>query len=169
MKNNCKIVLYQKLVSNQYAIYVIFTIIQILIGIDEEYYKEKIISNNNDSLINIKNKENHLEKDGIDDDSSMSDSDNDMDDIDGIEIDEDIDNKEKKNHIEEQKNEEKNKSKINKDNKISFEEFNDFKKGILLYIEKNTQNKDKKKLINLMKLNKIENNFLTFPKKEKEK
>ena len=99
----------------------------------------------------------------------MSDSDNDMDDIDGIEIDEDIDTKEKKNHIEEQKNEEKNKSKINKDNKISFEEFNDFKKGILLYIEKNTQNKDKKKLINLMKLNKIENNFLTFPKKEKEK
>ena len=171
MKNNCKIVLYQKLVSNQYAIYVIFTIIQILIGIDEEYYKEKIINNNNDSLINIKNKENHLEKDGIDDDSdnSMSDSDNDMDDIDGIEIDEDIDTKEKKNHIEEQKNEEKNKSKINKDNKISFEEFNDFKKGILLYIEKNTQNKDKKKLINLMKLNKIENNFLTFPKKEKEK
>jgi hypothetical protein len=169
MKNNCKIVLYQKLVSNQYAIYVIFTIIQILIGIDEEYYKEKIISNNNDSLINIKNKENHLEKDGIDDDSSMSDSDNDMDDIDGIEIDEDIDNKEKKNHIEEQKNEEKNKSKINKDNKISFEEFNDFKKGILLYIEKNTQNKDKKKLINLMKLNKVENNFLTVPKKEKEK
>jgi hypothetical protein len=172
MKNNCKIVLYQKLVSNQYAIYVIFTIIQILIGIDEEYYKEKIINNNNDSFINNKNKENHLEKDGIDDDdsdSSMSDSDNDIDDIDGIEIDGDIDTKEKKNHIEEQKNEEKNKSKISKDNKISFEEFNDFKKGILLYIEKNTQNKDKKKLINLMKLNKIENNFLTLPKKEKEK
>ena len=37
----------------------------------------------------------------------------------------------------------------------------------VLFIENNTQNKEKKKLINLMKLNKIDNSFLTLKKKEK--
>jgi hypothetical protein len=52
---------------------------------------------------------------------------------------------------------------INNQN-IPFEEYEKFKKGILLYIENNTQNKYKKKLLNLMKINKIENNFITLKK-----
>ena len=56
---------------------------------------------------------------------------------------------------------------VYKDDNISFEEFEKTKKEILLFIENNTQNKEKKKLINLMKLNKIENTFINLKKKDK--
>ena len=53
---------------------------------------------------------------------------------------------------------------INNYNNIPFEEYENFKKGILLYIENNTQNKYKKKLLHLMKINKMENNFINLKK-----
>ena len=83
----------------------------------------------------------------------------------------DSDNEEDEKNIEESKNINKNESDIinsknyvNNNNIIPLEEFEKFKKGILLYIENNTQNKYKKKLLNLMKLNKIDNKFLTLKK-----
>jgi hypothetical protein len=139
------------LITNQYSIYIIFTIIQILIEIDEEYYKENIINN----TVNIKkNYVNHNNKNSSN--SSVNDK-NESEDI-----------------FDDGKNEEKNEeinsiNSIHKDNNIPFEEFEKLKKDVLLFIENNTQNKEKKKLINLMKLNKIENSFLTTKKKEKVK
>jgi hypothetical protein len=150
-KNSSKITLYQKLITNQYSIYIIFTIIQILIEIDEEYYKENIIN----STVNIKKKYvNHNNKNFSS--SSVNDK-NENEDI-----------------FDDGKDEEKNEeinfiNSIHKDNNIPFEEFEKIKKEVLLFIENNTQNKEKKKLINLMKLNKIDNSFLTTKKKEKVK
>ena len=160
IKNNCKILIFQKLISNQYGIYIIFTLIQILIDIDEDFYNEKIINNDNDSFINNKKNENHIEKDGIDSDNNNNSSDS--DDNNNINIEDENDKLEKIDFKEEQKNEEGNNHKIN----MPFDEFVKLKKGIFLYIENYSQNKEKKKLINLMKLNKIENTFLTMPKKE---
>jgi hypothetical protein len=148
-KNNCKITLYQKLITNQYSIYILFTIIQILIEIDEEYYKDNIVN----STVNIKkNYVNHNNKNFSD--SSI------------------IDKNENIEKFDDGKDEEKNKeinfiNNIHKDNIIPFEEYDKLKKEVLLFIENNTQNKEKKKLIKLMKLNKIENSFLTTKKKEK--
>jgi hypothetical protein len=147
-KNNCKITLYQKLITNQYSIYIIFTIIQILIEIDEEYYKENIIN----STVNIKKKYvNHNNKNFSS--SSVNDK------------------NENEDRFDDGKDEEKNEeinfiNSIHKDNNIPFEEFEKLKKEVLLFIENNTQNKEKKKLINLMKLNKIENSFLTTKKRK---
>jgi hypothetical protein len=87
---------------------------------------------------------------------------------------EDSDDKEDEKNSEESKNYNKEKNEendninyVNNCNNIPFEDFEKYKKGILLYIENNTQNKFKKKLLNLMKTNKIENNFLTLKKSEK--
>ena len=137
------------MITNQYSIYIIFTIIQILIEIDEEYYKDKIVN----STVNIKkNYVNHNNKNFSD--SSI------------------IDKNENIEKFDDGKDEEKNKeinfiNNIYKDNIIPFEEYDKLKKEVLLFIENNTQNKEKKKLIKLMKLNKIENSFLTTKKKEK--
>ena len=67
-KNNSKITIYQKLVTNQYSIYIIFTIIQILNDIDEEFFKENIINKKN--IVNHNNKNNN---------NSSGDSENDED------------------------------------------------------------------------------------------
>ena len=55
-KNHSKITIYQKLVTNQYSIYIIFTIVQILNDIDEEFFKENIINKKN--IVNYNNKNN---------------------------------------------------------------------------------------------------------------
>ena len=140
-KNQLKNTIYQKLISNQYAIYIIFTIIQILNKVNEDFLKVKI---NNEKNGNHNNFDFECE---------------------------DSDNEEDEKNIEESKNINKNESDIinsknyvNNNNIIPLEEFEKFKKGILLYIENNTQNKYKKKLLNLMKLNKIDNKFLTLKK-----
>jgi hypothetical protein len=151
-KNN-KITIYQKLVTNQYSIYIIFTIIQILIDIDEEFYQDQIKNSQNKKNVNHnKNSSNS---------SGDSGSGNEEDEKNNESID---------NDGEDEKNDENNNINIKnvyKDDNISFEEFEKIKKEILLFIDNNTQNKEKKKLINLMKLNKIENTFITIKKKEK--
>ena len=150
-KNNSKITIYQKLVTNQYSIYIIFTIIQILNDIDDEFFKEHIINKKN--IVNHNNKNNS---------KSSGDSENEE----GEKNNESVDN-----DGEDEKNDENNINikNVYKDDNISFEEFEKTKKEVLSFIENNTQNKEKKKLINLMKLNKIENSFLTLKKKEKTK
>ena len=150
-KNNSKITIYQKLVTNQYSIYIIFTIIQILNDIDDEFFKEHIINKKN--IVNHNNKNNN---------KSSGDSENEE----GEKNNESVDN-----DGEDEKNDENNINikNVYKDDNISFEEFEKTKKEVLSFIENNTQNKEKKKLINLMKLNKIENSFLTLKKKEKTK
>jgi hypothetical protein len=137
------------LISNQYSIYIIFTIIQILIEIDEEYYKENIVNSN----VNIiKKYVNHNNKNFST--SSVNDINENIDVLD--------------NGKDEEKNEEINSiNSMHKDNIIPFEKYEKLKKEVLLFIENNTQNKEKKKLINLMKMNKVENSFLTTKKKEK--
>ena len=140
-KKKSKNTIYQKLVSNQFAIYIIFTIIQILNEVNEDFLKkivnnEKYVNNNND----------------------MEDSDDKED---------EKNSEESKNYNKEKSEENDNINYVNNCNNIPFEEFEKYKKGILLYIENNTQNKFKKKLLNLMKTNKIENNFITLKKSEK--
>ena len=149
-KNNSKNIIYQKLVSSQFAIYIIFTIIQILCEINQDYYKKIVnqkitdnFSNNNNSKIN---------------NFDMEDSDDEEDEK-NIE--------ENKNHFYKEGDNIDEMSYVNNNNNnniIPFDEFEKYKKGILLFIENNTQNKYKKKLINLMKINKIENNFITLKK-----
>ena len=140
-KKKSKNTIYQKLVSNQFAIYIIFTIIQILNEVNKDFLKkivnnEKYVNNNND----------------------MEDSDDKED---------EKNSEESKNYNKEKSEENDNINYVNNCNNIPFEEFEKYKKGILLYIENNTQNKFKKKLLNLMKTNKIENNFITLKKSEK--
>lgn len=140
-KKKSKNTIYQKLVSNQFAIYIIFTIIQILNEVNKDFLKkivnnEKYVNNNND----------------------MEDSDDKED---------EKNSEESKNYNKEKSEENDNINYVNNCNNIPFEEFEKYKKGILLYIENNTQNKFKKKLLNLMKTNKIENNFITLKKAEK--
>ncbi len=140
-KKKSKNTIYQKLVSNQFAIYIIFTIIQILNEVNKDFLKkivnnEKYVNNNND----------------------MEDSDDKED---------EKNSEESKNFNKEKSEENDNINYVNNCNNIPFEEFEKYKKGILLYIENNTQNKFKKKLLNLMKTNKIENNFITLKKSEK--
>ena len=140
-KKKSKNTIYQKLVSNQFAIYIIFTIIQILNEVNKDFLKkivnnEKYVNNNND----------------------MEDSDDKED---------EKNSEESKNYNKEKIEENDNINYVNNCNNIPFEEFEKYKKGILLYIENNTQNKFKKKLLNLMKTNKIENNFITLKKSEK--
>ena len=140
-KKKTKNTIYQKLVSNQFAIYIIFTIIQILNEVNKDFLKkivnnEKYVNNNND----------------------MEDSDDKED---------EKNSEESKNYNKEKSEENDNINYVNNCNNIPFEEFEKYKKGILLYIENNTQNKFKKKLLNLMKTNKIENNFITLKKSEK--
>jgi hypothetical protein len=160
IKNNFTI--YQKLISNQYSIYIIFTIIQIILDIDEEFFNEKIINNQNINKINNVNHNN--KKKSISSGESMeedeeknneSNDDNDNNDDDGKN--EKIADINSINNI------------IYTGNDISFEEFKKIKKEVLLYIDNNTQNKEKKKLINLMKLNKIENTFITLKKGKNKK
>jgi hypothetical protein len=86
---------------------------------------------------------------------------------------EDSDDEEDEKNVEESKNYIKEESDIinninyvNNCNIIPFEEFDKLKKGILLYIENNTQNKFKKRLLYLMKLNKIENHIITMKKSD---
>ena len=140
-KNKKKLNIYQKLISNQFAIYIIFAIIQILNEANKDFfnkimYKEKNVNFNNEC--------------------------EDSDDK------EDEKNSEESNNCNKEKSDENiNINYVNNKNKIPFEDFEKYKKGIFLYIENNTQNKFKKKLINLMKLNKIENNFITLKKIEK--
>ena len=140
-KKKSKNTIYQKLVSNQFAIYIIFTIIQILNEVNKDFLKkivnnEKYVNNNND----------------------MEDSDDKED---------EKNSEESKNYNKEKSEENDNINYVNNCNNIPFEDFEKYKKGILLYIENNTQNKFKKKLLNLMKTNKIENNFITLKKSEK--
>jgi hypothetical protein len=138
-KNKLKNSIYQKLISNQYAIYIIFTIIQILNEVNMEFFKnivnkEKYVNFNNNEFANSDNEEDEkIIEENI------------------------IHNKEKSDII-------NNINYINNYNNIPFEEYENFKKGILLYIENNTQNKYKKKLLHLMKINKIENNFINLKK-----
>ena len=133
--------LYQKLISNQFAIYIIYTIIQILNEADKDFFikhvnKGKYVNHNNEC--------------------------------------EDSDDKEDEKNSEESNNSKKEKNDgnnninyVNNKNIIPFEEFEKYKKGIFLYIENNTQKKFKKKLINLMKLNKIDNDFITLKTNDK--
>ena len=138
-KNKLKNSIYQKMISNQYAIYIIFTIIQILNEVNMEFFKniankEKYVNFNNNEFANSDNEEDEkIIEENI------------------------IYNKEKSDII-------NNINYINNYNNIPFEEYENFKKGILLYIENNTQNKYKKKLLHLMKINKIENNFINLKK-----
>ena len=134
--------IYQKFISNQYAIYIIFTIIQILNEVDQNYFK-KIVDNKKD-VVNINEYE---DSDDKEDEKNSEESKN--------------YNKEESNNINID-----NINYVNNCNIIPFEDYEKYKKGILLYIENNTQNKYKKKLLNLMKLNKIENNFITLKKIE---
>jgi len=140
-KKKSKNTIYQKLVSNQFAIYIIFTIIQILNEVNKDFFK-KIV--NNEKYVNYNN--------------DMEDSDDKED---------EKNSEESKNYNKEKNEENDNINYVNNCNNIPFEDFEKYKKGILLYIENNTQNKFKKKLLNLMKTNKIENNFLTLKKSEK--
>ena len=140
-KKKSKNTIYQKLVSNQFAIYIIFTIIQILNEVNKDFLK-KIV--NNEKYVNYNN--------------DMEDSDDKED---------EKNSEESKNYNKEKSEENDNINYVNNCNNIPFEEFEKYKKGILLYIENNTQNKFKKKLLNLMKTNKIENNFLNLKKSEK--
>ena len=132
--------IYQKLISNQFGLYIIFTIIQILNEVNKDFFK-KIV--NNEKFVNY---------------------DNDMEDSDDKE--DEKNSEESKNCNKEKNNENNDINYINNCNIIPFEEFEKYKKGILLYIENNTQNKFKKKLLNLMKINKIPNNFITLKKPE---
>ena len=140
-KKKSKNTIYQKMVSNQFAIYIIFTVIQILNEVNKDFLK-KIV--NNEKYVNYNN--------------DMEDSDDKED---------EKNSEESKNYNKEKSEENDNINYVNNCNNIPFEEFEKFKKGILLYIENNTQNKFKKKLLNLMKANKIENNFMTLKKSEK--
>ena len=140
-KNKKKLNIYQKLISNQFAIYIIYAIIQILNEADNDFFikhvnKGKYVNHNNEC--------------------------------------EDSDDKEDEKNSEESNNSKKEKNDgnnninyVNNKNIIPFEEFEKYKKGIFLYIENNTQKKFKKKLINLMKLNKIDNNFITLKTNDK--
>ena len=138
-KNKSKNSIYQKLISNQYAIYIIFAIIQILNEVNKEFFKNFV---HNEKFVKYNNNE-------------LTDSDKEEDEK--IIEDNTCYNKEKSEII-------NSINYINNHNIIPFEEYEKFKKGILLYIENNTQNKYKKKLLNLMKINKIENNFITLKK-----
>ena len=140
-KNKKKLNIYQKLISNQFAIYIIFAIIQILNEANKDFfnkimYKEKNVNYNNEC-----------------DDSDDK---------------EDEKNSEESNNCKKEKSDENiNINYVNNKNKIPFEDFEKYKKGIFLYIENNTQKKFKKKLINLMKLNKIDNDFITLKTNDK--
>ena len=141
------------MISNQYSIYIIFTIIHILLDINEEYYIDNIINKNENSNIK-KNHLNHNNKNNSNSNNNCVNDEKDKIEVDG----------------KEEQNDEININNIYKNNNnIPFEEFKEIKKGILLYIENNTQNKEKKKLIYLMKINKIDNSFITLKKKEKDK
>ena len=129
------------MISNQFAIYIIYTIIQILNEADKDFFikhvnKGKYVNHNNEC--------------------------------------EDSDDKEDEKNSEESNNSKKEKNDgnnninyVNNKNIIPFEDFEKYKKGIFLYIENNTQKKFKKKLINLMKLNKIDNDFITLKTNDK--
>ena len=147
-KKSSKNIIYQKLISNQYAIYIIFTIIQILNEVNHDSFNEIVINSN--KIVNFKNndncKNNNFEMEDSDDDEDEKNSEENK-----------IFEKEEYDNIEEM-------NYVNNCNNIPFDEFEKYKKGILLFIENNTQNKYKKKLINLMKINKIENDFITLKK-----
>ena len=139
-KNKFKNSIYQKLVSNQYAIYIILTIIQILNEMNETNYKKNI---NNENYVKYNN--NIEDSDDEEDEKNVEES---------------------KNYIKEESDIINNINYVNNYNIIPFEEFDKLKKGILLYIENNTQNKFKKRLLYLMKLNKIENHIITMKKSD---
>ena len=140
-KNKLKNSTYHKFVSNQYAIYIIFTIIQIVNEVNKEFFKNFV---NKEKFVNYNNSE--------------------CDESDKEEDEKNIEENENTNSINEKSDIINNNNYINNYNIIPFEEYENFKKGILLYIENNTQNKYKKKLLNLMKINKIENTFITLKK-----
>ena len=141
IKKKNKNSIYHKLISNQYAIYIIFAIIQILNEVNEDFFKQSV---NNEKYVNYNNE--------------CEDSD---------EKEDEKNSEESKNHKKEENVDVNNLNYVNNRNNIPFEEFIKYKKGIFLYIENNTQNKFKKKLLNLMKLNKIENNFITLKQTDK--
>jgi hypothetical protein len=145
------------LVNNQYSIYIIFAIIKILLDIDEEFFKGKIANTQNiNKITNV----NHNMKSKSKSKSSGE----------SMEEDEEKNNESIEKDDSKNENMEEEINSINiiyKDNDISFEEFEKIRKEVLLFIDNNTQNKEKKKLINLMKLNKIENSFITIKKKSK--
>ena len=94
--------------------------------------------------------------------------------MDSVEEDEEKNNESKDSDIDDGKDEKiVNINSINNivctDNDISYEEFEKIKKEVLLFIDNNTQNKEKKKLINLMRLNKIENTFIIIKKGKNKK
>ena len=148
-EKNSKNIIYQKLISNQYAIYIIFTIIQILNEINHDSFNEIVI--NSKKNVNCNSNSDNYEKIGYE-----------MEDIDDDE--DEKNSEESKSKIKEEFDNIYEKSFVNNSNIIPFDEFEKYKKGILLFIENNTQNKFKKKLINLMKINKIENDFLSLKK-----
>ena len=127
---------YLKMIKNKHSIFVIFTVTKLLIELYESAHKD---SNTNLNVNSIS-------------DSEKNNSINIIDNIPKIES--------------ESSDSEKNENNNELKDKSYEQEIIQFYKEVSFYINENTPNKEKKKLISLLKLNKIQNYFLILKKKK---
>ena len=133
---------FKEMIKNKFSSYVIQKSFQIIISIDADYYNSRILS-----------------KDGINGfNSSESDSSNDKEDekqsYDGN------DNNTGENEFSEKKKENIKKNSNVNNSVINYEKFVELKKKIFYIFENNSSNKEKEKILNLLKQNYIYYNFV---------
>ena len=128
---------YFKMIKNKHSIFVIFTVTKLIIELYESTQKD---ANTNFNVNSISDPEKDNSNNNI------------MDNIPKIES--------------ESSDSDKNENNCELNNKNCDQEIIQFYKEVSFFINENTPNKEKKKLINLLKMNKIQNYFLVLKKKK---